>query len=56
MRICRWVPRFDDVQDIIRDDTQCYDNTLARFDSIDSRKDIDGVGAKDAQERHVSVV
>jgi len=47
---------FQNIQDIICNDTGCDDNALTCLNSVDSGKDIDGIRAKDAQKRHVSIV
>ena len=52
---CR-VPRFHDIQDIISDNAKRNDDTLANFNSIDSRQDVDCISAKNAQECHICVI
>ena len=44
------------VQQIVETDTYCDDDTLTCFNPIYASKNIDRIGAKDAQEGHVRIV
>ena len=49
MGICRWMAWNRDIQEIVQNNTARYYYTLTNFKSIDSRENIDRIGAEDTQ-------